>query len=105
MEEDFATMSMKGICQTISRWLPDVQRLHGYTTQGVCEVVPMQECTDGSKKPFDLIWGTQTSLWTPHTRNVDRDCVPENTRPNGKVKYQETYWLLSCALQCHLLNL
>ena len=25
-------MSMEGICQKISRWLPDVQRLHGYTS-------------------------------------------------------------------------
>ena len=98
-------MSMEDICQKISCWLPDVQRLHGYISEGVCEIVPMQECADGSKMLLDLIWETQTSLWTSHTRNVDRDCVPENTKPNGKVKFQETYWLLSCALQGHLLNL
>ena len=46
----------------------------------------LYQCTDGSKKLFDLIWGTQTSLWTPHTRNVDRDCAREyKTEWQGKI--------------------
>ena len=79
-------MSMEDICQKISCWLPDVQRSHGYVSESVCEIVPMQECADGSKMLLDLIWVTQTSLWTPHTRNVDRDCTREyKTKRQGKI--------------------
>ena len=55
-------MSMEDICQKISCWLPDVQRSHGYISEGVCKIVPVQECADGSKMLLDLIWVTQTSL-------------------------------------------
>ena len=56
-------------------------------SEGVYEIVPMQECKDASMKPLDLIWVDTESLWTQHTRKFDRGCVQENTRreKQGKI--------------------
>ena len=35
-------------------------------SEGVCEIVPMQECRDAGMKPLDLIW--VASLWIRHAR-------------------------------------
>ena len=66
-------------------------------SEGVYEIVPMQECRDAGMKLLDL--------WTRHARKFDRGCVQENTRRRSKENFNELYPLLSCSLQCHLSKL
>ena len=61
-------------------------------SEGVYEIVPMQECT-------------QASLWIRHARKFNRGCVQENTKRRSKVRFNELYQLLNCSLQCHLSKL
>ena len=84
MMEDFATMSMEGICQKISRWLPDVQRLHGYTSQGVCEIVPMYRWKQEAVR-FDL-GDADISVDPAHKKCRSRLCAREyKTEWQGKI--------------------
>ena len=76
-----------------------------HSSEGVYEIVPMQECKDAGMKPLDLIWWRQTSLWIRHARQFDRGCVQEKTRRRSKGRFKGLYPLLSCSLQCHLLKL
>ena len=77
-------MSMEGICQKISRWLPDVQRLHGYTSQGVCEIVPMYRWKQEAVR-FDL-GDADISVDPAHKKCRSRLCAREyKTEWQGKI--------------------
>ena len=75
-------------------------------SEGVYEIVPMQECRDAGMKPLDLIW-VNTDKSVDPTRKKIRSllCARDNTRRRSKVRFKELYPLLSCSLQCHLLKL
>ena len=64
-------------------------------SEGVNEFVPMPDCKDAGKKLLELIW-------TPLTKQFDRDCVTGNTRRRSKATFKELSLLLSCSRQCHL---
>ena len=79
-------MSTEDLIQKISRWLPDVKRLHGHilklsTKLSQCERARMQARIYWIRSGW-----TQTNLWTQHTRNFDRDCVLGNTKRRGKAR-------------------
>ena len=74
-------------------------------SEGVYEIVPMQECRDAGKEPLDLIWVDTDKSVIRHVRKFDRDCAQENTKRRSKVRFNELYLLLSCSLQCHHLRL
>ena len=63
-------------------------------SEGVYEIVPMQECRDAGKQRLDLIRG--------HARKFDRGCVQESTKRKRKLRFNELHQLLNCSLQCHL---
>ena len=64
-------------------------------SEGVHEIVPMQECRDASMKPFGLdLGGHRQVLWIRHARKFDRGCVQENTKRRSKVRFNELYPLL-----------
>ena len=90
-----------GICPKILCSPRDV-KIDWVHSEGVFEIVPMQECKDAGMNPLDLIW---TSLWIRHARKFDRGCVQENTKRRRKVIFNELYPLLNCSLQCHLSKL
>ena len=74
-------------------------------SEGVYEIVPMQECRDAGMKPLDLIWvGTDKSVDPAH-KKIRRGCVQEQTKRRSKVRFNELYLLLSFSLQCHHLKL
>ena len=74
-------------------------------SQGVYEVVPMQECKDASKKLLELIWvDTDKSVDPAHMTFRSILCAEEyKTKQQGKI--QKAYLLLSCSLQYPLLKL
>ena len=67
-------------------------------SEGVCEIVPMQECRDAGMKPLDLIWWQVCGSDTQE----DRGSVQEITKRRSKVRFNELYPLLNCSLQCQL---
>ena len=70
-------------------------------SEGVFEIVPMQECNDAGMKPLDLILvDTDKSVDPTHKKIRSRLCAKEY-----KTKFKEFCLLLSCSLQCHLLKL
>ena len=74
-------------------------------SEGVYEIVPMQECKDAGMKPLDLI-GVDTDKYVDPTRKkFDRGCEQENTKRRSKVRFNELYPLHNCSLQCHLSKL
>ena len=74
-------------------------------SEGVYEIVPMQECRDTGMKRWTWFGLTHTSLWTRHARKFDRSCVQEKTKRRSKVRFNELCQLLNCSLQCHLSKL
>ena len=57
-------------------------------TEGVCEIVPMQECKDAGMKPLDLISvDTDKSVDTTHKKIRSRLCAREyKTKKQGKIQ-------------------
>ena len=74
-------------------------------SEGVYEIVPMQECEFAGEELLNLIWVDTDKSVDPAQRKIDRDCVPGNTRLRSKARFKEPYLLLSCSLQCHHLKL
>ena len=74
-------------------------------SEGVYEIVPMQEFKGACMKPLDLIWvDTDKSVDPKHKKIRSRLCAREyKTKKQGNFK--EFYPLLSCSLQCHLWKL
>ena len=73
--------------------------------EGVYDTVPMQGCKEADKKLLDLIWvDTDKSVDPAHKKIRLRLCARENeTKKQGT--FQKTpHLLLSCSLQCHLLQ-
>ena len=56
-------------------------------SEGVYEIVPMQECKDASMKPLDLIWvDTEKSVDPTHKKIRSRLCAREyKTKKQGKI--------------------
>ena len=54
-------------------------------SEGVYEIVPMQECRDTGMKPLDLIWVDTDNLWIRHARRFDRVCAQRKGK-NGRKK-------------------
>ena len=81
-------MSTEDMCQKISCWLPGVKRLNGVLSEGVHEIVPMQECKDAGKKPLDLIWvDTDKSVDPAHKKIRSRLCAKEyKTKNQSKIQ-------------------
>ena len=51
----------------------EIDRVH---SEGVYEIVPMQECKEAGMKPLDLMWvETDKSVDPAHRRKFDRSCV------------------------------
>ena len=74
-------------------------------SEGVYEIVPMQECKDAAWNRWTWFGWTQTSPWIQHARKFDRGCVQEKTKRRSKVRFKELYPLLNCSPQCHLSKL
>ena len=75
-------------------------------SEGVYEIIPMQESKDAGKKPLDHIWvDTDKSVDPAHKKIRSRLCVKENTKRRSKVRFKEHYPLLKCSLQCRLSKL
>ena len=74
-------------------------------SEGVYEIVPMQDCKDAGKKLLELIWVDTDKSGDSLSVKFDRDCVPRNTRRRSKARFKEPYLLLSCSRQCHHLKL
>ena len=74
-------------------------------SEGVYEIVPMQDCKDADKKLLELIWVDTDKSVDSLSVKFDRDCVPRNTRRRSKARFKEPYLLLSCSRQCHHLKL
>ena len=73
-------------------------------SEGVYEIVPMQECQDANMKPLDLIWvDTNKSVDPAYKKIRSKLCAREyKTKKQGKI--QRTL-LLNCSVQCHLSKL
>ena len=68
-------------------------------SEGVYEIVPMQDCEDAGKKLMDLtIWVDTDKSVDPLTRKLDRDLVLGSTRRRDKAKIKEPHLILSCSL-------
>ena len=63
-------------------------------SEGVYEIVPIQECRDAGMKPLDLIW-VDTDKSVDPTRKKIRSRLCE-------VRFNDLYQLLNCSLQCHI---
>ena len=74
-------------------------------SEGVYEIVPMQDCRDAGMKPLYLIWVDTDKSMDPTRKKIDRGRVQENTKRRSKVRFNELHPLLNCSLQCHLLKL
>ena len=59
-----------------------------HSSEGVYEIVPMQECKDAGMKPLDLIWvETDESVDPTRKRIRSRLCARENkTKKQGKIQ-------------------
>ena len=57
-------------------------------SEGVYEIVPMQECRDAGMKPLDLIWvDTDKSVDPAHKKIRSRLCAKEyKTKKQGKIQ-------------------
>ena len=57
-------------------------------SDGVFEIVPMQECKDAGRKPLELIWvGTDQSVDPAHKKIRSRLCAREyKTKKQGKIQ-------------------
>ena len=57
-------------------------------SDGVYEIVPMQECKDAGRKPLELIWvGTDQSVDPAHKKIRSRLCAREyKTKKQGKIQ-------------------
>ena len=74
-------------------------------SDGVYEIVPMQECIDSGQKLLDLIWVDTDKSVDPAYKQFDRGYAQESTRRRSKATCSEHYRLLSYSLQCRHLNL
>ena len=58
-------------------------------SEGVHEIVPMQECRDAGMKPLDLIWVDTDKSVDPTRKKIrSRLCVQENTKTKKQGKIQ-----------------
>ena len=73
-------------------------------SEGVYEIVPMQECRDAGMKPLDLIWVDTDKSVDSTLKKIRSSCVRENTKRRSTVRFNELCQLLSCSLQCSLLE-
>ena len=65
-----------------------MKRLNGVLSEGVHEIVPMQECKDAGKKPLDVIWvDTDKSVDPAHKKIRSRLCAKEYKTKN-QIKIQ-----------------
>ena len=71
-------------------------------SEGVYEIVPMQEGTDAGMEPLDLIWVDTDKSVDPTRKNIRARFCAENTKRRSKVRFNEIYQLLNCSLHCHL---
>ena len=78
------------------------EQIDSVHSEGVYEMVSMQECRDAGMKPLDLIWVDTDKSVDP--RKFDRGYAQENTKRRSKVRFNELSQLLNCFLQCHLLK-
>ena len=74
-------------------------------SEGVYEIVPMQECKDAGMKPLDLIWVDTDKSVDPTCKKIRSRLCAIEYKPKKQGKIQELYPLLSCFLQCHFLKL
>ena len=65
-------------------------------SEGVYEIVPMQECKDAGMNPLDLISVDTDKSVDPTRKKFDRVCVQENTKRKSKERFNEFYPLLDC---------
>ena len=74
-------------------------------SEGVYEIVPMQECMDAGMKPLDLIWVDPDKSVDPTRKKLrSRLCAREyKTKKQGKIK--GLCPLLNCSLECHFSKL
>ena len=72
-------------------------------SEGVCEIVPMQECRDAGMKPLDLIWVDKDKSVDP-TRKKIRSRLGA-TKRRSMVRFNELNQLLNCSMKCHLSKL
>ena len=81
-------MSTVDTCQKILCWLPDVKRFDLVHSEGVYEIIPMQECKDAGVRPLDLIWvDTDKSVDPAHKKIRSRLCAREyETKKQGKIQ-------------------
>ena len=65
-----------------------MKRLTGVHSEGVYEIVPMQECKDADMTPLDLIWvDTGKSVDPAHKKIRSRLCATEyKTKKQGKIQ-------------------
>ena len=63
-------------------------------SEGVFEIVPMQECRDAAMKPVDLIWVDTDKSVDPTRKKIrSRLCAEESTKRRSKVRFNELYQL------------
>ena len=96
MRKDSGTMSAVGICpkSTVGICPEDLvlaarrEEIDPVYSEGVYEIVPMQECRDADMKPFDLIWVDTDKSVDPTRKKVrSRLCAREyNTKMQGKTQ-------------------
>ena len=72
-------------------------------SEGVYEIVPVQECRDAGMTPLDLIWVDTDKSVDPTRKKIrSRMCAREyKTKKLGKIRRALPYPLLCCSLQCH----
>ena len=74
-------------------------------SDGVHEIVPMQECKDAGMRPLDLIWvDTDNSVDPAYKKIRSRLCAREYKR-RSNARFNDLHPLFNCSLQCHLSKL
>ena len=68
--------------------LRDVKKIEWVHSEGVHEIVPMQECRDAGMKPLDPIWVDTDKSVDPTRRTIrSRMCAREyKTKKQGKIQ-------------------
>ena len=74
-------------------------------SEGVCEIVSMQECRDAGMKPLDLIWLDTDKSVDPTRKKIRSRLCAREYKTKSKVRFNELHQLLNCSLQFHLSNL
>ena len=94
-------------------------------SEGIYEIVPIQDCRDAGKKLLELIWvDTDKSVGPAHNKIRSRLCARESkTKKQGNIQravphdvswlverrttieFETLYQLLNCSLQCNLSKL